>query len=230
MPQATGVVVSSSVQSTDETYSFQSSAASGSSQVAAVSSTQTLNIAFTLTVVSGSTVSGSSMTLTAAEMIYGSAPSVTTSVVLSSVSSADSEEYHSSTKVTGSSSIEGTLSVSSKPHQSETIGGQGEFASVPFSAEVSQPSSVTEQSFYSKSASIGVSQSSSTATQILSSATFATGGTQLNTTSLSVGASQTSSTTSSYKPVLYTGAASSVQWSLFLILGSVIAFAVIMFS
>lgn len=202
-PQAAMTVVLSSPSSAIETYGHQIPAASVESQTVLKHSTQNLIVSSSLTPLSGSTVTASSATPAATQMTFGYVPS---SVVLSSASPAYTEGYRTSTSLVSGSSIKATPSSSPDVYQSPNISNQ-----------VSS----------SKTGSIGAFQLSSTATQILPSANLATGISRLNSTSSSLGASQTSNTTGSHKPALYTGAASSVQWSLFLILGSVIAFAMI---
>ena len=185
--------------------SSQISTASGSYQSVVEHSTLELTAASTLTVASQSTVSAFSASLAATEMTFGSAPSITTKDASASDSPGYSEEHHSSTRTAAGSTIQSTLSSSFSPYQSHSTGGQ--------------VSSI-------ETFSTGVSESSSTTSQILSGAALATGVSDSDTTSLGLGASHTSSTAnetaSSYKPALYTGVASSVQWSLSLILGSVI--------
>jgi hypothetical protein len=202
--QITRAVTSSSVQSAEEKHDLPASAASENGQVTAEYLTQTLTVSSTFTVVSASGISTSSVT--AWEIMSGSVSSP--SGTFSSASPVYPKEHAPDTKIVGGSSVEGFLSSSSSLDRSGSTGAE---------------------SASSETSLMGVPQASNTATQTLSSASLATGVSQVNSTSLVLGASQTS-TISSSKPVLYTGAASSCHWSLSLIFGSIIAFAMIISS
>jgi len=205
--QATGAVASSSIQSGEEMHNSQISAASENSQTAAESLTQTLSIISTLTVVSRFSVTASSATSALTGMTAESAPSVDASSMMSSASQAYPGEQKSSTKLVSDMGVEETPSSSSGLYQAQSSSGQG---------------------FSSETSSTRVTQPSDTATGTQSSMMLATGSSHVDSTSLSLGASHASSTASSYKPVLYTGVASSVQWNPSLVLGSAIAFAMAM--